>query len=238
MRKEKTWFEKLGYAYNPFIIKPGFFDDEVMGYDSEIDVLVEKLSQREMMFLEGDFGQGKTTILRYLINEFKGDRRVIYISRNISDRAFNYTKLLKEAASGLGKIFGRKAKGALLIVDETEKINKADCDQIEQFFESGHFHSVLFIDQSFEKARLSDSVKTIIDKNIVQLKPLSEKVAIELVRSRLDGHESLVSDKIIIDVFEKSSQNTRRFLESMEDVCRHAIDNERDTVLEEDVAIL
>jgi type IV secretory pathway ATPase VirB11/archaellum biosynthesis ATPase len=114
MRKE-LWFEQLGYAHNPFTIKPGFFDDEVIGYDSEIDALVKKLQAKNMCFLEGDFGQGKTTILKYIINEFSGDYRVAYISRNRSDRAHDYGELLKGASSGLKKFFGMKAKDVVLM---------------------------------------------------------------------------------------------------------------------------
>ena len=80
MRKEKVWYEKLGYKYNPFTIKPGFFDDEVVGYDKEVEKLIKQLNTHTMVFLEGEYGQGKTTILKYLINEFSGKKKVIYIN--------------------------------------------------------------------------------------------------------------------------------------------------------------
>jgi replication-associated recombination protein RarA len=237
MRKE-MWFEKLGYAYNPFIIKPGFFDDEVIGYDTQIDKLVELLKDGEMAFLEGHFGLGKTTILKYIINEFKGVNKVLYISRNRSDRAMNYTNLLKGASKGLKKFFKVKAKNTILIVDETAKINASDCDQIEEFYESGNFKSVLFVDYSLKEARLTKSVKTIIGENVVSLKPLTPKASVELARSRLEGNEELISSTLIKEVYELSENNTRRFLENLEDVCRHAIDAERTSVTKEDLDVL
>ena len=64
------------------------------------------------------------------------------------------------------------------------------------------------------------------------------KSAVELIRSRLDGNEELISDALIKDVYAKSESNTRRFLENMEDVCRKAILEESDTVSKENVADL
>ncbi|MBN1175903.1 hypothetical protein JXA48_04635 [Candidatus Woesearchaeota archaeon] len=238
MPKELLWYEKLGYAYNPFTIKPGFFDDEVVGYDKEVDKLVDSLTEDEMYFLEGDFGLGKTTILRYLINEFSGRKKVIYISRNRNDRAFNYSSLLKGASTGLKKVFGVKAKNVLLIVDETAKINAEDCRQIEYYFDEGYIGSVLFIDKSLEESRISANLKERIGKNIIQLKPLDVKSAVELARSRLDGNDEFITDDLIKSVYEKSFKNTRRFLENMEDVFRHAVENERDSVSKDDLAIL
>lgn len=238
MPKELLWYEKLGYAYNPFTIKPGFFDDEVVGYDKEVDKLVNSLNEDEMYFLEGDFGLGKTTIIRYLINEFSGNKKVIYISRNRNDRAFNYASLLKGASKGLKKMFGVKAKNVLLIVDETAKINAEDCRQIEYYFDEGYIGSVLFIDKSLDESRISANLKERIGKNIVQLKPLDGKSAIELARSRLDGNDEFIADDLIKSVYEKSFKNTRRFLENMEDVFRHAVENERENVSKDDLAIL
>jgi replication-associated recombination protein RarA len=237
MRKE-LWYETLGYAYNPFTIKPGFFDDEVVGYDKEIDKVVDLLDEGNMVFLEGEFGQGKTTILKYLINEFRGQSRIVYISRNRNDRAFNYGSLLKGANKGLGKLFGLKAKNAILIVDETEKINAKDCEQIIDYFENGNFKSVLFVDKSIEQARLSKDIVEEIGLNVVKLKSLSAKDAVELVRSRLDGNEEFISDDMIQAVYEVSNENTRRFLENLEDVSRHAVEAQRESVSKEDLKVV
>lgn len=240
MREEKQnpWYEKLGYAYNPFIIKPGFFDDEVVGYDGEVDLLVKKLQTKTMYFLEGEFGLGKTTMLHYLINEFKDNNRVIYISRNRSDRAMDYSDLLKGASKGLKRLVGAKAKDAILIVDETAKINHEDCRQIEHYYKEGHFKSVLFIDKSMEESRLSKNIKKEIGKNVVQLKPLDEKAAVELARSRLDGNDELITDDLIKAVYKKSEKNTRLFLENLEDVARHAVDAGRNSVKKDDLAAI
>jgi predicted AAA+ superfamily ATPase len=234
-----TWYEQLNYIYNPFTIKPGFFNDEVIGYDKEIETLVEWVHQGKVAFLQGEYGQGKTTILKYLINEFKDQRDVIYISRNRSDRAMNYKDLLTGAKGTFGKLFGIKAKNAFLIVDETEKINAKDCEQIIHYLDTGHFHAALFIDKSLKESRISPELKKRIGKNIMQLKSLHEKDAVALVRSRLDGNEKLISDANIKKVYSRlPEKSTRSFLLCMEEVCRNAIEHGRDSVNIDDLKVL
>lgn len=238
MRKEDLWYRKLGYAFNPFIIKPGFFDDEVIGYDKEIDQLVKHLTEHKMFFLQGDFGQGKTTIIKYLINEFSGNHKVVYISRNRNDRSFNYGSLLRGASKGLKKLFAIKPKNVILIVDETEKINYEDCSQIMHYFKEGYFLSVLFIDKSLNDSRLSVQVKKEIGKNVISLKPLDEKSALDLIHNRLDNNKELISDDLIKKVYAKSSKNTRQFLLNIEDVVRQAFLNKRENVTKDDLKVL
>ena len=235
----RIWFEKIGYAYNPFTIKPGFFDDAIFGYDEEIDELIKSLNNKSMHFLEGDFGLGKTTILKFIINDFKETKKkVIYISRNRSDRSFNYSKLLKGVNKGINKLLGKKAKNVILIVDETEKINNNDCKQIKQLFDDNYIQSVLFIDISFKEAKLSDEIKSTIGKNIIKLRELTPKDAVELIRDRLEKNENLISDDYIKKIFNISKKNTRQFLLNIEEVCRHAIDNNRTSINKEDLSIL
>ncbi|MGM5481113.1 MAG: hypothetical protein ACQESE_01740 [Nanobdellota archaeon] len=238
MAHQKTWFERLDYTYNPFTIKPGFFDDEVIGYDKEIDSIIKMINDGEIIYLEGDFGQGKTTILTYIINEFSGKNKIARIHRSRKDRAFNYEKLLIGANGALKKSFGVKAKNVILIVDEANTMNAKDCSKIEKYYEDGHFKAVLFMDSAFADSPISESLKEKIGENIISLKKLSQNDAIALVRSRLEGGEELVSDDAIKKVYEKSFKNTRRFLENMEDVCRNAVENDRDSVTEKDITVI
>ena len=232
----KPWFAELGYAHNPFIIKPAFFDDEVHGYDKEIDQLVERLKDRTMNFLEGDYGLGKTSIVQYLINELKGSFRIIYVSRNKNDRAFNYDNLLRGAATGFARLFRKRARNVILFVDETEKINDHDCNQIKELFDAGHINSVLFIDKSMADARISQTIRKEIAKNVFKIKPITDKDVIALTRSRLEGNEEIIADKQIQEVFELSNKNTRSFLLNMEDIFRNVVDDGRSSVTSQDVS--
>jgi len=237
MSEGKIWYEKLGYSYNPFTIKPGFFDDEIIGYDDEVDMLIEKLSDSNMCFLEADFGKGKSTILTYIINEFAGKNRIIHISRNRSDRSLDYEKLLKNAKKGLGRMFGVKAKNVILIVDEVAKINMKDCRQIAEYYDQGFIQSVLFADVSMRDARLSDDIREKISKNIVKLNDITDENAIALVKSRLESKD-LIDDDSVVKIFQKSKKNTRLFLASLEKVFKAAFDADQERVSEKNLEVL
>ncbi|MFP4118910.1 MAG: hypothetical protein ACLFTH_02540, partial [Candidatus Woesearchaeota archaeon] len=197
MTRQETWFEKLGYMHNPFTIKPGFFDDEVIGYDKEVDSIIEMIKEGEMIYLEGDFGQGKTTILTFIINEFSGKNKIIKIHRSRKDRAFHYDRLLVRANSALKRLFGIKAKNVILIVDEANSMNNKDCAAIKHYYETGHFKAVLFMDNSYSESAASQALKDKIGKNVISLKKLSQSDAIALVRSRLEEGTDLISDDMI-----------------------------------------
>lgn len=233
----ENWYHKLGYEENPFTIKPAFFDDEVIGYDKEIDDLVKKLSSNKICFLEGEFGKGKSSIITYIINEFVGKSKIIHISRNRSDRALNYSKLLIEVNKGFGKLLGFKAKKTILIVDEVGKINKKDCDQILNLYKDGYIRSILFADVSLDKSKISPELKKKIGKNIVRLKDLSVKDIVDLTYSRLENKE-LISEALIKKIYDKSKNNTRNFLSKIELVFKKAFDEGKDKVTEEDLSVL
>lgn len=235
--KTELWYKKLGYVENPFSIKPAFFNDEVVGYDAEVDSLIKKLAKGEVCFLEAEFGKGKSTIIKYVINEFVNHNKIIHISRNKSDRALDYENLLKEANTSFGKVFGLKAKNVILIVDEVGKINQKDCEQIEKFMKSKNIFSVLFADVSFAKTNLTDSLKKKIDKNLIKLKDLIPNDAVEIVKSRIST-EGIISDDLIISIFEKSKRNTRSFLINLEKVFRYSFDNGNQKISSNDLTCL
>ncbi|MGM5480606.1 MAG: hypothetical protein ACQESC_04045 [Nanobdellota archaeon] len=238
MAKTKTWYEKLHYKHNPFTIKPGYFDDEVIGYDKEIDTIIAKINDGNIVFLQGEYGQGKTTILTYIINEFSGKNKIAKITRSRSDRPYNYEKLLVRANKGIKKAFGMKAKNAILIVDEAGKLNKHDYTKIEHLHEQGNLKSIVLIDNEINKKLTTSSIEKEISKNTIAITPLSEEDAISLVRSRLGGGEKLISDQLIKEIFEISKKNTRQFLENLEDVFRKAIDSGKEKISKKDLDIL
>lgn len=233
MRKEDIWYKKIGLKENPFNIKPAFFSDEIFGYDKDIDSIVEAMEDGNMWFLEGHFGTGKTTMIKYFINEFRGKKRVIYLSLNRKDRTVNFDKVLKGASKGLKKLFNMRAKNTILILDEVEGINTKDCEQIIDKFDEGFFSSVLFVGNSYENTNLTKEIREYIGKNITTLKAITEEDAVDIVQSRLETiDEELISGSLIKKVFNKSNKNVRLFLENMEEVCKDAIDNDQENVVE------
>ena len=230
----KIWYEQLGYKRNPFTIKPAFFDDEVIGYDKEVDFLVSKLSKDSICFLEGEYGRGKSTIINYIINEFEGRNKIISVSRNKSDRALNYTSLLIKTNNFFGRLLNIRATNVILIVDEVSKINAKDCEQIEALFNSKFFKAILFADISLKNSHLSDSLKKKIGRNVVSLKEISAENAVELVKTRMDT-KGIISDELIKKIFDNSNHNIRFLFENLEKVFKISFEKGKTKIDESDL---
>ena len=85
--KKLTWFHELGFFDNPFSIKPAAFDNELMGYSQVIKEINDKVAGSYIVFISGEYGTGKTTVLKKIINEFKGKKQVIYYNYNQSEKS-------------------------------------------------------------------------------------------------------------------------------------------------------
>ena len=64
------WYKELGFYNNPFSIKPMAFHDEIIGYD--VDLVLGKIGNGEVMLIEGNYGKGKTTILKVVSGQEEG----------------------------------------------------------------------------------------------------------------------------------------------------------------------
>ena len=143
--KEETWFEKLGYKQNPFMIKPYAFEDTLRGYAPHIRKVNAGLKRGRVVFIEGAYGVGKTSVLKQIINEFKGRRKLIYYSANRGDGGVDFDALIHGRAGFFGKLFGVKPKELILMIDEAQKLTQKDCENIERLADEGYFKSIVLV---------------------------------------------------------------------------------------------
>jgi chromosomal replication initiation ATPase DnaA len=235
--EEKTWFEKLGYEQNPFIIKPYAFEDNLQGYRSYIKKVNSALKRGRVVFIEGDYGVGKTSALKQIIDEFSGKRKLIYYSANRSDSGVDFETLIKGRAGPIARLFGIKPKQLILMIDEAQKLTKHDCEKIEDFIDEGYFKSVVLVSDDIRKTNLTAGLKRRIGDRILQLgELLTENHAVRIVKDRLGRESKFISPKVAKLIFERAGKNPRRMLEYMEDISRYVVEEKgADKVTEEDV---
>ena len=216
------WYKRLGFHDNPFSIKPAAFNNEMVAYD--LDYIYKKIENAEMLFIEGDYGTGKTTILKNIIARFRGKNRIIYFSFN-SGKQFNMKELLDGASSFFGKIAGIKAKKVILLLDEVHYMGRSDSSQILKYYTSGQLQSVVFVNHDSSIARLPEEIEKHLGGNMLRTISLTQKDAFELVRNRI-GNIDLFPAKILARIYALSDKNPRRFLEYCEDAARYAVETE------------
>ena len=217
----EVWYQKLGFYNNPFSIKPAAFYDETIGYN--LDDLFKLINNGELVFIEGEYGSGKTTILKHVIKRFGGKGKVVYYSYNVTERGMDMKGLLSGGQGFFSRVLKKMPNDMILLLDETLKMNKRDCANILGYKKAGNFKSVVFVGPDFKEAGLSDELAARVRQNRIKLRKLKASDAVLLVRRRI-GNLPLISDSMIRMIYRFVGRNPRRLLEACEDVCRFAVE--------------
>ena len=227
MKHEKNWYEKLGYKNNPFVIKPYAFDEELSGYKKEIRKANTSIKRGRAIFIEGDYGVGKTSVLKQIIDEFRGKRKLVYYAANRSEEGIDFDALVKGRAGPIGKLLGIRPKDLILMVDEAHKLTLHDSENIEKLIKKGHFKSIILVADSINKVNLSSGLRKKIGNKILNLSEiLSDYQAVKIVKTRLGKSSRFIPPKIAKLVFEKAGRNPRKMLEYLEDISRYAVEED------------
>ena len=229
---DEPWFKEAGFFHNPFSIKPSFYNYEVEGYGDIIGEVDKGILQNKIIVIEGEFGTGKTSILKAIINHYRGQKRVCYQSCNMIKGELNIDSLLMGKYGALGRLLKIKGKNMLLLLDEANELHRNDFEKIKMYLGT-HIRSVILTTDNIEHLTIQ------IDKGddsliYISLNKLTPSNAVELVRKRI-GNVDMVSDEMLEYIYSKSDDNPRMYLENCEDVFRYAFENNFKVISEEDV---
>ena len=218
----QLWYQRLGFYSNPFSIKPAQFDHMLFGGEGALKDVLDRINTGNIIFIHGPYGTGKTTMLKRIISEFSGSKRLVYYSCNSTDRRINIEKLLTGRYGLVGKLLGIKPTGMVLLLDEVQDLSGEDEHEVLKYYREGYLFSVVLVSKTSE-ARISDEMKKIIGYNFFTTSPLTDQDAIRMIRRRI-GMLPLLSDETIRHIARLSGYNPRLVLENCEDVCRMAIE--------------
>lgn len=231
--KNLTWYNKIGFFSNPFSIKPAAFHNELFGHNQTIKKVNEKIENSKVVFLSGNYGTGKTTVLKGIIRNFKQGKfegkNVIYYNCNQSEKPIDYYRLLVNAGGFLRRLFRIRKKNMIILLDEIQDMNKKDMTQLKKYYTDGFFRAIVLVSK-YDDVELTDELKSVIGKNKFKLENMSKNEAIKMIRKRI-GDLKFISNDMIIKIFNKN-ENSRSFLKNCEDVCRHAF-SEGDELIDE-----
>ncbi|MBU4501500.1 MAG: ATP-binding protein [Nanoarchaeota archaeon] len=227
-----TWYNQLGFYNNPFSIKPAAYHDEIMGHAGIIDEVLDKVRSGNILFIEGEYGIGKTTILKRIINEFGGKGKVVYYSCNRSENGLKVDRLAKGSRGFFGKVFNTEPKNLILLLDEVQDLSQEDCEGLHNSLDDKSFKSIILVSQKFKDVTFGNGLKGLIGKNVINVKKYTGPEAIEFIRRRI-GNMKILSDKSIETLNKKAGGNPRKLLKNCEEICRYAIENFEDEVTEE-----
>ena len=230
--RAKTWYNTLGFRQNPFSIKPSI-ERKLIGNEEEIKNILEGIEQGKVLLIEGEYGFGKTTLLKRIIEQFRDDYRIIYYSRNRRDFSIDFDNLLINAGGFFHRLFGIRKKHNILLIDEAQDLNLKDLELLPNYYNEQFFHAIALVSHDFSTTKFPDELKSLFDGNKFLIKSITEEEAVMLVRKRV-GDLPLLTDEVIKEVF-RYSKNPRTLLEDLEDLCRHAVEKDLERIDSEEI---
>jgi type II secretory pathway predicted ATPase ExeA len=228
-----TWFEELGYDENPFSIKPKKTFEDFFGHKEMIDKLLEKVEEGAFIIVKGQYGTGKTSVLKAIIDQYRGERKVAYVSCYETEKKIDINQLLKNAGNIISRFFGIRSKDVILLVDEAHNLMTKNLEELPEYYEDGFLRSVILV-TSRPEHKFPKSVEEVADDNEMKFVMFGESDAVELIKNRLEDNDELLPEEMIKLIYKKSN-TPREFLMNCEDACRRAVERSSDIVEKKDI---
>ncbi len=225
----KEWYEKLGFSENPFDTKKFF---EIVGHHNLKHDILYFIKSGSLVFLEGKKGSGKTALLKYIMDAWREDGKVIYLNCKNTTKNFNINRFVMNSVGFFGKLLNKKPKGVVLLVDNAEHLTEKNCERIKFLYDHNYIRSAVFVGSHYKDVRFSASMKQRFANRVTSLKELDENDAIKIVRERIQDHRILSND-LVKEIFLRSQKNPRLFLQNCEKICVAATEERKRKVTED-----
>ncbi len=229
---EETWYEELGFEENPFSMKPRATD--MIGQEKVNQEILDKIESGQLILLKGEYGSGKTTTLKTIINDYLGEGKIIYYSCNTTEKTIPFNKLLIGRNSFFKRLINIKSRDAILLLDEAQDLKPGEMEKIVDLYDQGYFKSIVLV--SKKEVLLTEDLRDLVEENTYKLGELTPQQAVELIQGRLEGHE-ILNEEMTQAIYDLD-RNPRAVLANCEDSCRNAIINGREKVNFDDVKSL
>ncbi len=224
-----NWYEELDFEENPFDTNPKKFADKLVGMDELLEGLFYRITAGSMLFIEGKLGSGKSSILWDIIKKYRGKGRIIYFDCEQLERDLNIEKLIINKYGLLGRLFKKKPRDMILLLDDVSILSKKNTERVKYFFDQGYILSVVFTGTSYDKTNFSKSLKDRIGTRILKTRELEPYEAVALVRNRI-GELDIISDDVIEHIFKNSNKNPLKLLQNLDKIFSYAIENNEKTI--------
>ncbi|MCB9359290.1 hypothetical protein H6503_05125 [Candidatus Woesearchaeota archaeon] len=208
-----SWYSELGFKHNPLSIRPTE-NNNLIGYEKIMQRIIYQVKIGNVIFLEGSYGTGKSSILRYIRNKLNKD--ILYF--NYARQKSLKTSIMKRR-SALQKLLFLKPKKMLLLIDEANLADSKDFDFLYEYYIMDRVKSIIFAGTDFKKVPFNKAFKA--DTKLYKLNEIRANLAIEILNHRLPGQQ-LISQVMAKRIFQLSSNNPRSYLENLEDLFRYA----------------
>lgn len=220
-----TWYKTFNYSKNPLSIKPNpeyglFFENKNI-----LQETIEGITLERNITIKGPLGTGKTSILKRIIKQYGGKRKIYYYNAFSNKTGINYKRVLQKAGNFFSRLFSIQSKNVILFIDEAQHLEEENLLELKNYIGS-HFKSVI-IATSDNKFKLP---KEIQEEFTVQLDTsnFTQDDAVQIIIERLGtNYEEILSNKELQNLFDKS-KTPRDFLLRTEKHCQEKYQSEEE----------
>jgi type II secretory pathway predicted ATPase ExeA len=218
--RNNIWYKKNGFNKNPLSVKPGL--SKLIGYEKEIDELEKDLGKKQSIWeIQGEYGTGKTTILKGILKKYDKNHRIVYFSHNRVDGSVNIRRLLISKNTFFKKLIGIVPSDIILLIDESANLNTKEVSELIYYYKLNHIKNIILVNINFKNHRSYQMLKELIGKNVINLTKITKEASVEMVHERLD-EKDLISSEAIMQIYDLAKGNPRKILEYSENAIKIA----------------
>lgn len=192
MNKQKE-IEQLN---NVFELSPLKHEYTYFGKDSIKEELLYRIVSKSITLIVAGNGQGKTSLLKYIIDNFKGRNKVLYVNAN---KEYDLKKLLK------------KRKNMILLLDNVSTLKHSEIERIKYYYDEDIISSIVFTTNDVNSLNFSQSMWSRIGRNMIEIQPDSFEEFKSYMLERLID-KNIFSNESLEIIYQLSSNNKIRLL--------------------------
>ncbi|MDI3473902.1 MAG: Double zinc ribbon [Candidatus Woesearchaeota archaeon] len=224
------WFKEKGFEDNPLGIDTVGTIYDMADRENETKELLDRILSKNIVVIEGGQGVGKTMLLMYVVDNFKGKGKVIYVNARNLNKKLDIEELLRKRYGFVkGRILGRMPKDMILLLDNVESISKKNCEKIRYYYDEDYLSSVVLTCTNYEKLDITDALRSRIGKRVIKLKPMPKDVFVEMVVERIEA-SPLLPREFIEKAYDIEPGNIKKALVILDKACEYAFNAGKEEV--------
>ncbi len=180
-------YKKLGIKTNAFSDDAKKTVDELIRNEEDADNLIYWVESESMTLIRGPRNSGKTRLALEVIEEFRGEGKLIYLDLDTYNKEIDIAHLLIGSQPFHRKLLNKMPKDMTLIIDNAYDLDTDFYERVQYFYDQGYLKSVIIIEKADTDLELPNSIKSRIGNKIINLKELTKKDAIKIAEKRLEN---------------------------------------------------
>ncbi len=227
-----SWYKELGYKKNPLDTSIFKNTPEIVLYEKEVKELVYRIKSGNMALIQGPAGSGKSLLLKHLIDNFKGEGKVIYLDGNDTSKRLDIEEVLINSQDFKKRFFKQKPKNMILLMDNADQLTRKNNERIKYFYDQKYLKSVVFAvkgNPTFPKSILDR-----IGNRIFKLEKPTNEIARKITINRL-GFDNLLNKTMIHSIFKLSKSNLSQHLINCQKVFEYMAEENKESVSEKEL---